>query len=544
MFFKWSYKHLQNCCCAASIRCVTIASPLRPKQKIAAAQQELIPQSETAPAPPLEVIKIEKNLNSLGFFTPSHKGLDNKKSKSISISREDRGRKIQAKATIFPSPDHGLPTTADQDKYFAFQKIVTEIKKRTGAVTNPIGFTSYQLLKILGVNASGRNYEEVGQWLERMTLTGIRSENMVYFAGRKSWAKDIFHVFDRAVQVGQELPDGTTADQNYIWLSEWQLENLNANYVLPLDLHTYRQLRSTIAKALVPLLQIWFYASGRRPIEKRYGDLCQYLQIRRWPHLSKVRENFAPALEELKSLSFLDLWDIQRTVDHQDFKIILHPGHRYSRDFRLRLSGQEPLAPPSIPEFDALLKDLTGRGIREDIARRLLLDVPASQCVQDQLDWGDHLIHCAPKGKFFNPAGFLVHLIRNNIEPPPYFETARRRELRRRAEEKQNQDRAAHAAVQLRELRLMEAYREYQDHEIEAYLRQAVSPEEIDREVKQIRKELLKEFRSAEMWPDETQKTVVMQKLKRVYEPRVPLLTFDEFCHRSQMPLLLTSAER
>ena len=55
--------------------------------------------------------------------------------------------------------------------------------------------------------------------------------------------------------------------------------------------------------------------------------------------------------------------------------------------------------------------------------------------------------------------------------------------------------------------------------------------------------ELLKEFRSAEMWPEETQKTVVMQKLKRLYEPRVPLLSFEEFCHRSQMPLLLTSAE-
>ena len=498
----------------------------------------------TTPDRPLDVIKIEKNLNSLGFFTPSHKGLDNTKSKSISISREERGRKLHAKATIYPSPDHGLPTTADQDKYFAFQKIVTEIKKRTGVVANPIGFTSYQLLKILGVNASGKNYEEVSQWLERMTLTGIRSENMVYFAGRKIWAKDIFHVFDRVVQVGQELPDGTKADQNYVWLSEWQLENLNANYVLPLDMYTYRQLRSTIAKALVPLLQIWFYASGRRPIEKRYGDLCQYLQIRRWPHLSKVRENFAPALEELQTLSFLELWDIQRTADHLDFKIILHPGERYSRDFRIRLSGQEPGQAPSNPELDVLLKALTDRGIREDTARHLLLDIAADQCIQDQLEWGDYLIHCGQKGKFFNPAGFLVYLIRNHIEPPPHFETTRRRELRRSMEEKQQQDRAAQALTQLRHLRLAEAYREYQDQQIESYLQQSLPSGEIERETRRIRKELLRDFRSAEMWPEETQKAVVLQKLKRAYEPRVPMLSFEEFCQRSQMPLLLTSAER
>ena len=51
-------------------------------------------------------------------------------------------------------------------------------------------------------------------------------------------------------------------------------------------------------------------------------------------------------------------------------------------------------------------------------------------------------------------------------------------------------------------------------------------PEEIEREARHIRKELLKEFRSAETWPEETQKTVVMQKLKRAYEPRVPTSQF------------------
>ena len=506
-------------------------------------QLPLLPVMPRTPDAPLEVIKIEKNLNSLGFFTPSHKGLNNKKSKSISFSRDEKGRKIQAKATIFPSPDHGLPTTADQDKYFAFQKIVTEIKKRAGVVNNPIGFTSYQLLKILGVNASGKNYEDVSLWLERMTLTGIRSENIVYFAGRKSWAKDIFHVFDRTVQLGQELPDGRIADQNYVWLSDWQLENLNANYVLPLDLHTYRQLRSNISKALVPLLQIWFYASQRKPIEKRYADLCQYLHIRRWPHLSKVKENFAPALEELKNNAFLDLWDIQRTADKSDFKIILHPGERYSREFRMRLAGQEPVESASSFQFEALLKTLTDRGIREDTARHLLLDIREDQCVQDQLEWGDYLIQCGQKGKFFNPAGFLVYLIRTNTEPPPYFETSRRRELRKQTGDKLNCEREAQSVAQMRLVRLQEAYKEYVDEQVTTYLQRCIAPDDLEKELRRIHNELLKEFKSAEFWPDETKRTVAMQKLKNAYEARVSMLTFEEFRHRSQMPLLLTSAE-
>ena len=52
------------------------------------------------------------------------------------------------------------------------------------------------------------------------------------------------------------MPDGTTADRNYVWLSEWQLENINHNFLLPIDFEAYKQLRNHIAKALVPLLQI------------------------------------------------------------------------------------------------------------------------------------------------------------------------------------------------------------------------------------------------------------------------------------------------
>jgi len=468
----------------------------------------------------LEIIKVEKNLNSLGFFTPTHKGLDARKSKTITITREERGRRIQARATIFPSPDHGLPTTADQDKYFAFQKIVTDLKKKTGQVSNPIGFTTYQLLKILGINASGKNYEEISQWLERMTLTGIRSENMVYFAGRKVFAKDVFHVFERVVQVGQQMPDGRNADQNYVWLSEWQLENLNSNYVLPVDLHSYRQLRSSIAKALVPLLQIWFYASQRRPVEKRYGELCQQLNIRRWPHLSKIKENFAPAVDELKALEFLEDWSVQRTADKTDFKLILIAGARF---------GKEPRTDRALfynPRFDSMLKLMVERGVREDRARHVLLNVPEDQAVEDQIEWGDHLIASAPRGKFFNPAGFYVYLIQDNIQPPPTFESSRKRAERQQAA-------AARTVEQHREGQWESAYRDYEDRALVDYLHHRYP--NLEEELASVRAALLAEFDSAQLWPEETRREVALQLLKKRVRGQAPVLSFDEFCRQAKL---------
>src|SRR5579864_9595904 len=97
------------------------------------------------PALAKEIVRVEKNLNTFGFFTPSSKRLrSSSKHVALQVRTED-GRRIQAKATIFPVSEFGLPTTADQDKYFAFQKIVEQLRKKTGIITNPVRFSSATL---------------------------------------------------------------------------------------------------------------------------------------------------------------------------------------------------------------------------------------------------------------------------------------------------------------------------------------------------------------------------------------------------------------
>ena len=87
---------------------------------------------------------------------------------------------MEVRAVILPSTVYGLPITSDQDKYLAFQKIVAETRRQSGEVKNPIGFTTAELLRILGLKLNaGKNYEDVVEWGKRMTLTGICSEGTV-----------------------------------------------------------------------------------------------------------------------------------------------------------------------------------------------------------------------------------------------------------------------------------------------------------------------------------------------------------------------------
>src|SRR5262249_54013949 len=118
----------------------------------------------------VDFIKVEKNLASLGFFTPSTKKIRLTRQKKISITRQADGSRIEIRAVILPSAAYGLPITGDQDKYFALQKIICNIRRRTGEIRNPIGFSSAELLRILGLRVTaGKNYEDIISWARRMT---------------------------------------------------------------------------------------------------------------------------------------------------------------------------------------------------------------------------------------------------------------------------------------------------------------------------------------------------------------------------------------
>ena len=349
---------------------------------------------------------------------------------------------MEVSATIVPSALHGLPVTADQDKYLALQEIVRAQQHGGAPVSNPVTFSSAALLRSLGLCDSGRNHLDVSEWLDLMASTTIISEGAVYLAGSRRWARDRFRVFDRAVSRGGQLDDGAIAERNHVWFSDWQLQNINGRYLLPIDFEVYRQLRTHIARALVLHLQIWLYASQRAQVfEKRYADVCQLLGLRAYEHHSKIVEKLGPALEELASHRYLSSWQIARTSDEQAFKLVLKHGplftgetasmavpRRFQSQLRrdattctTRTEGTDR-AGEAAPDVDEALEDeLTRRGVTTRRARQLLAKVSPTQDVLRQLEWGDFVISRAAPGTFWNPAGFYVALLRDNVEPPATF---------------------------------------------------------------------------------------------------------------------------
>lgn len=481
------------------------------------------PETETHAVSVREFVRLEKNLATIGYFTPTKgKGKSEAREKTVLIKRQVGDKTVVASATILPVARYGLPTTADQDKYLAFQKIVNDLRLREGVVCNPVSFSSADLLQILGISKGGNNYEEIYSWLGRMSATTIQSEGVVYLAKRKVYARDMFHVFDRVVVTGGTLPDGQQADRNYVWLSSWQLENINGNYLLPVDFETYRKLSNSIAKALVPLLQQWLYASrsdGR--FEKRYEDLCDLLDLRRQGYQSYIERQLGPSLDELVKFGYLANWSIGTTNDGRDFKIVACHGPKFFADLRGQLTA--PGVPAEVDQSPALLEALVSRGVGESHARRLLRSLPPGQPVMDQLEYIDSIVR---KGRIANPPGLYVSMLRHNEPVPEDFETSTRRM-------EQERSRQAYMAVQSARWELQQRYERHVHEELERHIAQLGSAELrelVMDEAQKVRKDYPR------MTPEQVE-SLATQRVRRELRESMTVASFEEFSRNPQESL-------
>ncbi len=393
-------------------------------------------QSLTGP----EFVRMEKNIAAFGFFTPTSKRAKGTPPKIIKFTQIIDGNRAEAKVTIAGNTLYGMPTTADQDKYLAFQKILERIKREKGKIENPIAFTSAELLQLLGHTDGGSNFKDVEEWCDVMASTYIKSEGAMWIAGKKKFASDSFVIFQRVRRTGQELEDGTTADKNYIWLSDWYLENINAFYLLPIDFDTYKQLKNNIAKALIPLLQIWLYASREQGIfEKRYDELCQILNIAQYSYPSKIKEKLAPSFNELIKQDYLSEWDVAETADKTGYKIIFWHGRKFYQDQTKRLSkankarrslasgksgGKQSrkyhLPPGSEEVFDRLLKEFDVAGPKAlELVRNFALEK-----IKAQVESFSYR-----REKVENMSGFIIRAIESDYSlPEGYTELLKKKE--------------------------------------------------------------------------------------------------------------------
>jgi hypothetical protein len=173
----------------------------------------------------------------------------------------------------------------------------------------------------------------------------------------------------------------------------------------------------------------------------------------------------------------------------------------------------------------ALFAELVKRGVSDSQSSKLLRGLAQDQTVLDQLEWGDQLIAQAPSGKFYNPSGLYIHLIKENVIPPASFESSRQRSLRKQAE-------GARLDEQQEQARLQLAYEAQKKKEVDDYI--SSNDDEYQRYAETKKREFLEKYKSMSSWDGDTLVRLVETAARAEIAKQIAFDTFEAFCEKQK----------
>ena len=418
-------------------------------------------------------VGLEKNLIRIGFFSIPNIKVSKKQEKIVKLTTVE-SHNIRSQVEILAPSKIGLPTTGDLTMYLAFQSIVQDrFAFSSERFPNPVSFTNYELLNRAQLTMTKERYGDLQDWLIRMKSTTVRFE--ASDSTRKG--TDAVSVFNRVISSSDLLDDGSVANCNYVWLSEWGIENLRT--VVPIDMVTYSRLKNQTAKLLVPHLQVWLYASRNQNVfRKNYAQFCALLGITQYSAKSKVVEKLAPAMSELGKYEYIKKWELTGTR-RKGYVISITHGPKFFRDQKLFfvLGGGKSRDETAIPENnpnirllpeiamnesqERVMAKLISREIDPKSARQIALDLTEEE-VELRIGFCDHVFAGSP-GKVKNERGYLFTILKdeNFVVPSAFLENrSRLEELSRRM----TAEKAERESQELEDASLLAAFARYEEY--------------------------------------------------------------------------------
>ena len=284
-----------------------------------------------------QIINSEVNLLVFPFFALSTKGL-RKKTKTVYqeiIKKEDKKINILWKVTS--NPEYGYPGLFDREIYKAIEQIITEILKEKGKIENPIALGSfYNLCKRIGISNSGAEYRKIKESFRRIKTTSIEANGTFYNKEKKQWIEDIFTLYERVVFKGEKINEKDIADDNYLYLGSWYLQNLNSFYIKPIDYKYLKSLESKIASRLYEILGVKFYGLRNKKdsfLCYKYSKLCQLLPVTRQKYYSLAKQQLDPGNNELKNTGFISQFKWSEN-GKKDWLLYYWPGERAKKEMK------------------------------------------------------------------------------------------------------------------------------------------------------------------------------------------------------------------
>ncbi len=339
------------------------------------------------------IINVEINLELVPLFLYKTRGRSEESVEATNIIRTADGQRLEQYVKVIGGREYGLPGPAERDVHVAIMKLV----HRAGGMPpdGVVSFSLYELLKILGKNSGGNNYEKVRESLDRIADSVVYAKNAFYDNETEQFRTHRFtpwSVHFASTRRGQ----GRSAERHVLKFHEILVRSYNSGFLKTLDTDFFFSLKSPMAKSLYQLVD----AKRRGKLSWTVGvqQLRQLIPMpESYRYNSKIREKVEPGLKELERRGFLERADYEQRGEDQ---VICF---RIARNFvEARDRPQVSLSSRERNTADALMR----HGVAAAKAEKLVSDNGASHCRR----YLDALPH---QTGITNPAGWLIRYIEN-----------------------------------------------------------------------------------------------------------------------------------
>ena len=397
-----------------------------------------------------KIIKSEVNLLVLPFFV-----LERKDKRLRTEYREITKRGDPKKEKVWnvsANPEYGYPGPFDREVHKSIEQIISEILKEEGKIKNPIPFSIYDLCNRIEITTGGKNYHRVKEALEKIQMTGIKSEKAFYHKGKKEWISSVFSLYDGVIFRGRQLEDGSITEINLLYLSDIYLQSLNSFNTKSIDYTYWRSLESKIASRLYEILGVKFYGVRNKKecfLRYKYSTLCQLLPLTPYRYISQAKRQLNLGNDELKDTGFISDYE-WRENGNKDWLIRYWPGERAKEEIRRaetksidhRTEEYLPGPKEEVKKFSKEQTDLVNKLVKINVSKvtaENLIKNNEQELIKKWLE----AIHYA---KAEDKAAYLVKAIRENWQVPEEYLREKREEGR-----KEEEKRIEHTKIKLQE---------------------------------------------------------------------------------------------
>lgn len=331
----------------------------------------------------------------------------------VEKSTDENGKPTERRWTVTGSDEYGLPVSPDDEVLMCLLEIT---KEKTNFETRNVPITCYDIIKRMGWNDEGKNYQRVKDALARLKAVSITAENVFWNNNTKRYTTAGFGIIDdyfieKPVR-GHRSDGQQELHFSYIAWNQVLFQSFKNGNLKSIDLALWRYWKHPITRRLHRYLDKHFHWTSRIQVSlSRLASLIPLPESKiKYP--STMKQEINKAAQEMLNAGYI-----------REFRYIREDGDEMAVFIRRENDGKQ--LETSTPQDNTLLQRLVAASITRAKAERLLKNADRDFIS----NWMDHLPFVT---KVQDPAAYLVSAIEGQWQIP-----ARARKAKQRHDEEQ-----------------------------------------------------------------------------------------------------------